>query len=389
MTTAHDSARPELTARLNGLDHLRALAITLVFLFHYGRLFPHPEWVETISKYGWTGVDLFFVLSGYLIASQLFSSIESQGSFSWSEFFTKRFFRIIPAYLVMVALYFLFPVLREREGLAPLWKYLSFTQNFGLDLHVHGTFSHAWSLCIEEQFYFFLPLTLLLLLRKRWLRKGYLILIGLWIAGFVLRWYSWAVLVEPLTGTDTFGLSWYKYIYYPTYCRLDGLIAGVSIAAAFQFAPRFKMMVQKRRNILLVLGIVLSIGAYFLCLDEISFRASVFGFPLVALGYACIVAAAISPSCFLYKVRSRATTFIAALSYGIYLTHKIIIHSIQNLLLPIAEPDGMIVFLCCILASVIGAWVLQLLVEQPMLQLRNLIVKRRKIHQKDIIMEAE
>ena len=58
--------------KLYGLDHLRAFAITFVFLFHYGRLFAHPQWTNTISAFGWSGVDLFFVLSGYLIASQLF-----------------------------------------------------------------------------------------------------------------------------------------------------------------------------------------------------------------------------------------------------------------------------------------------------------------------------
>src|SRR5688572_21419214 len=57
-----------------GLDHLRALAITLVFLCHY-RMFGHPEWVNSIGEFGWTGVDLFFVLSGFLIAGQLFADI--------------------------------------------------------------------------------------------------------------------------------------------------------------------------------------------------------------------------------------------------------------------------------------------------------------------------
>lgn len=54
------------STKLHGLDHLRALAITLVIVYHYGHLFPHPEWTNTVSEFGWTGVDLFFVLSGYL-----------------------------------------------------------------------------------------------------------------------------------------------------------------------------------------------------------------------------------------------------------------------------------------------------------------------------------
>jgi peptidoglycan/LPS O-acetylase OafA/YrhL len=71
--------------KLYGLDHLRALAIMLVLIFHY-RLFGHPEWVPKIIKFGWTGVDLFFVLSGFLISSQLFAQIKKDGRFSLINF---------------------------------------------------------------------------------------------------------------------------------------------------------------------------------------------------------------------------------------------------------------------------------------------------------------
>ncbi|HEX4373461.1 MAG TPA: acyltransferase, partial [Puia sp.] len=135
-----------------GLDHLRALAITIVLLFHY-QIFKHPGWIAKAGKFGWTGVDLFFVLSGYLIASQLFATMAKRKQISFPEFFIKRFFRIIPAYLVVVAVYFCVPAFREREALSPLWRFLTFTQNFHLDLRSSGTFSHSWSLCIEEQFY--------------------------------------------------------------------------------------------------------------------------------------------------------------------------------------------------------------------------------------------
>jgi len=155
MTASNGVRKPAFTKILFGLNHLRALAISGVFLYHYARLFPHPEWTNTLSKFGWTGVDLFFVLSGYLISSQLFAKMAQQKNISFKDFFIKRFFRIIPAYLVIVLLYFLFPSFREREAPAALWKYLTFTQNIGLDLRTQGTFSHAWSLCIEEQFYLF------------------------------------------------------------------------------------------------------------------------------------------------------------------------------------------------------------------------------------------
>ena len=121
MTQLSGSATTPANYKLLGLDHLRALAISFVFIYHYGVMFSHPEWTHAISTFGWTGVDLFFVLSGYLISSQLFLKIAQEKTISFREFFLKRFFRIIPAYLTVVALYFIFPAIREKEGLAPLW----------------------------------------------------------------------------------------------------------------------------------------------------------------------------------------------------------------------------------------------------------------------------
>jgi peptidoglycan/LPS O-acetylase OafA/YrhL len=87
--------------KLHGLDHLRALAITYVIFFHY-QFFGHPQWeAGRVSNFGWTGVDLFFVLSGFLIAGQLFNTIASGKNISVKEFFIKRSFRIIPPYLLV------------------------------------------------------------------------------------------------------------------------------------------------------------------------------------------------------------------------------------------------------------------------------------------------
>lgn len=89
-----------------GLDSLRTLAISFVFFFHYfilsGR---QPAWLPDAAKFGWTGVDLFFVLSGFLISSQLFAQIKQGKYISFKQFFLKRFFRIVPAFLVTVGLY--------------------------------------------------------------------------------------------------------------------------------------------------------------------------------------------------------------------------------------------------------------------------------------------
>jgi peptidoglycan/LPS O-acetylase OafA/YrhL len=141
--------------RIHGLDTLRALAVTLVVLHHY-TLFvsaaPTFGWLGTI---GWTGVDLFFALSGYLIGGQIFQALMSPRGFSLRRFTARRLLRTLPNFYAVLALYALWPAFRAGAPMLPLWKYLSFTQNIGLE---PGTaFSHAWSLCIEEQFYLLLP----------------------------------------------------------------------------------------------------------------------------------------------------------------------------------------------------------------------------------------
>ena len=110
--------KPAANHALAGLDHLRALAITLVILFHYS-IFEHPHWVESAGSFGWTGVDLFFVLSGYLISSQLFDKVVKGQQISMAEFYIKRSFRILPAYYGLLLLYCLVPPFREGGEPAP------------------------------------------------------------------------------------------------------------------------------------------------------------------------------------------------------------------------------------------------------------------------------
>src|ERR1700748_1570367 len=105
--------------KLLGLDHLRAFAILFVILFHY-QFFGHPDWVKKIAGFGWSGVDLFFVLSGFLISGQLFTTIAKDKKISLGEFFIKRFFRIIPPFLFVVILYAALPNVREWGHLSPL-----------------------------------------------------------------------------------------------------------------------------------------------------------------------------------------------------------------------------------------------------------------------------
>lgn len=364
--------------KLSGLDHLRSLAILMVLFYHY-RMFQHPQWLDQIMGFGWTGVDLFFVLSGYLISYPLFVNIASGKSISLPEFFIKRFFRIIPAYLAVLAIYFLFPAFHEREALPPLWKFLTFTQNFNFDIKNYGTFSHVWSLCVEEHFYLLFPLVLATLLHFKAWRKAGILLPALFLFGIGIRLYCWYALIAPHTGEDNYFIIWYRHMYYPTYTRLDGLLAGVSIAALFAFKPAVKAAVTKRGNTLLLLSLAVLTGAWFLCDEQQSFHASVFGYPLVAAGYGLMVVAAVSPSCILYRYNSRVTALIAKLSFALYLSHKGVIHLVQPLLAQTGiPPKGNLMLVVCLLIAVLGALILNKAVEAPFLRLRQRILNKQK-----------
>ncbi|WP_332369862.1 acyltransferase [Spirosoma telluris] len=296
---------------------------------------------------------------------------------SFGDFFLKRFFRIIPAYLVTVGLYFEVPSFREKEALPSLWKFLSFTQNFGLDLKHYGTFSHAWSLCVEEHFYLLLPVTLVIFQSVgRFNRAGWLLLV-LFLVGFGTRLYSYNVMYAPYNGKENSWLYWYKYVYYPTYNRLDGLVIGVAIAAIYTFYPNLWHRISKQGNILLGAGISLLIVAYWLCEDQQTMIASVFGFPLLSIGYGFIVAGAVSPTSFLYGWKSTISTSIATLSFAIYLTHKGIIILTHKL---VAGTDWTSdwILLVCVMTSLIGALLLNLLIEKPFLRIRNGLLHTKK-----------
>jgi peptidoglycan/LPS O-acetylase OafA/YrhL len=357
--------------KLYGLDHLRALAIVLVALYHYRiSIFGHPEWLEGFAKFGWTGVDLFFVLSGFLISSQLFSQIRQGKKISFREFFFKRFLRIMPAFWVVVAIYFCFPAFHERENLPPLWKFLTFTQNFRLDIKDYGTFSHCWSLCVEEHFYLFLPLILIGLQVTGFLKRAYWLLIALCLSGLLIRNYCWNNFYLPNIDSGNSWLFWYGDIYYPTYNRLDGLLAGVSIAGLYQFMPNIWIKVSRFGNLFILFSLVVLTSAYFLCYEEHSYAASVFGFPLVAIGYGLLVISAISPTSFLYKMNSRITAFIATLSYAIYLTHKGVIHLAQGLLADKIDLNSNLMLFLCIVCCVFVALLLNRVIEKPFMKLR-------------------
>ena len=154
------------TGYLPTLDGWRAIAILGVIIGHgmHDLLAPGAPWADPfwyrVTQYGGKGVDLFFGISGFLICSRLLDEEERFGRISRTGFYIRRFARILPLYLVVVAGCYAVHQLYVRTPGPPLYQYLTFTQNFWMA--ATGKFGVAllgitWSLAVEEQFYAMLP----------------------------------------------------------------------------------------------------------------------------------------------------------------------------------------------------------------------------------------
>src|SRR4030095_14283780 len=206
--------------RQPGLDLLRALAIVVVVIYNAGIMrVPLPGRVHV---FGLIGVYLFFVLSGYLIGGQLLAPLARDKRINLGRFFTRRALRIMPAYFVVLAIYFLLPPWREYSEMSqPLWKFLLSVQNIAL--HGGTAFSHAWSLAVEDQFYLALPFILLFLFRRP--RAGIIIPCLIVFGGIGLRAFLAAQNPSVCGGGVPFR-AFQAWIYYPTWTRLDPLVFG-------------------------------------------------------------------------------------------------------------------------------------------------------------------
>jgi peptidoglycan/LPS O-acetylase OafA/YrhL len=278
----------------------------------------------------------------------------------------------------VLILYFSFPYLSEWGHLSPFWRYITFTLNFGLDLKTYGTFTHAWSLCVEEQFYLILPLCFWLFTYFKAGKKAVYLIAALFIGGFVLRIFCWEHFVAPNL-SDNLRPLWNQYVYYPTYNRLDGLLVGVSIAGLFTFYPVVKQTVNKHSNLVMLAGVLLLIAGYFVCIERESFNTGTYGFPLISVAFGLLVAAVVCPSNIFFNLKSKATSLIATLSYAIYLIHKIVIHVTQDLLGKAGmDKNSSLVMLICIITTITGALVMRYAVEKPALKARNRILQNWK-----------
>ncbi|MBC8107894.1 MAG: acyltransferase [Anaerolineae bacterium] len=228
------------------LDGVRGLAILLVLFFHFMLITGDGPVIRLIQKtwsFGWMGVDLFFVLSGFLITGILLdakSKRPTAGSF-FKNFYARRTVRIFPLYYAFLVV-FLLILPRVMGGFYDLygrpptgeWTYWTYTYNLFQGHHQSAReFSHTmgviWSLCIEEQFYMIWP-AIVWFCRPRTLLK---ICVGLILMSMIARG-----LVNQYTGYLVFVTQW-------TFCRMDPLAIGAMIAILTRIAPQRVLAMRK------------------------------------------------------------------------------------------------------------------------------------------------
>ena len=366
--------------RVHGLDTLRALAIVAVIAYHVSGFHDTetlPAFLVPAAKMGWMGVDLFFVLSGYLIASQFLRPYSfGQHPGLWN-FYRSRLFRILPAFGAVLVLYLAIPQWREAPTLPPLWELLTFTQNLFVDRSQFRAFSHVWSLCLEEHFYLLFPLVVLASMPKRSMRVTVAILLSLVFSGILIRSYFLFHLLRPLADSDgPVGRAFIERIYYPTYSHLDGLLAGVTLAIVRTFRPVTWSAIARRGNSLFLAGVCIVGLAVYLTQDfwesttGVAAVGVVIGFPVLSLGLALVVASAVSSNGLL-RIKIPGARLIATLAYSLYLTHKELIHLVDLWFPSIAE-GAMWRWLAAYTAiCLLAATILYLCVERPFLLLRD------------------
>lgn len=283
------------TYRINSMDALRAMAILLVLLAHAVLGFGAPDSIAPLQL-GGIGVDLFFVLSGWLLGGLLFKEM-AQGCIDVRRFWIRRWMRTLPAYYAVLSLTILQQIL-TKENPAIRLDYYIFIQNYSDSLPI---FSVSWSLAVEEQFYLFIAPSLLLLSRfSRHVRLvSLLVLLAL---PSLFRMQGWFSNLEQ------------------THVRLDGCVMGVLLACIrYDFVHIWQRLTQYSG---LLFGIALF--AFFACFIQRWYPNDYFGDPGIlarALIFGCWIVFANANQVVATRFYFPGAHYIATRSYSMYLLH--------------------------------------------------------------------
>lgn len=366
------------------LDGIRGIAIIMVMVYHMMVAVPVSDLgllIYKISKFGWCGVDLFFVLSGFLITGIL---IDSKGEGQWlRRFFYRRALRILPLYFGL--LFFCLAVLPlfdhpkidsfNRIG-GDEWWYFLHLQNYSIALagaFRHGILDVTWSLAIEEQFYLFWPIAVMFLSGKRLMALCVSLLCGASILRLILLSND---LVSPLA----------VYVLTPT--RIDGLVVGAFLAVAVRHADVLRYLIRLRRYFLWVSGSVC-----FFCLlysdpvndPEATFSWSnqIIAYPLLALFFGSVMSYFVIGADSVPGKKLLESPWLITFgkySYAMYLFHLPIRAIYRDWIFPVEKYGEMvggvipylIIFIAIsVLSTLIVAWFSWNLYEKHLLKLKD------------------
>jgi peptidoglycan/LPS O-acetylase OafA/YrhL len=315
------------------LDGLRGIAILLVLLRHaarpvfdeHGEILRVGSWDIAVPLLnGWMGVDLFFVLSGFLVTHHLLQRWPGQFQIGYLlRYWLKRVLRTFPAYYatLIVVVFGLLPFYQPTvENVAPnVWIHVLYLQDYFGSVWVPA----FWSLGVEEKFYLLCPFVLLWLGRYPRARQLW-ILAALALLPMLLR----ALTLASQAGSTGTYEQFFWDVRSPFHLALDGLWLGVICALVYRWhAPALRGDAIARRWLLLpaltLIAVLLLSVAW---LDNRHFGASVVVLALVSVGFAGIVlAVTVGPTVVSAALRARWLRFLAEISYSVYLTHLLVV----------------------------------------------------------------
>jgi peptidoglycan/LPS O-acetylase OafA/YrhL len=349
------------------LDVLRCVAVVTVLLHHSGIL-------PTFTRAGWTGVDLFFVLSGFLISGLLFSEYKKRHAISFKRFFIRRGLKIYPAFYVFLLLTRIAAQLVFHTH-PTLVQYLH--ELFFLMDYKQGVWDHTWTLAVEEQFYIFLPIFLLVILRVSAKRENPFRLIP-WAALSIALFCVISRAASIYIGKPSFQVAYIAF-----HNRMDALFFGVLIGYLYHFRPSIleKLMCPtSNRVVMAATSAVLLSFAYFYDRDDKFFAT--FGYSFIYLGFTGVLLLSLyvhgifsGKLARLAELAGSAAAFVGMYSYSIYLWHGPVGAWLPGLVrrttgFPTGRSGRFIVYF---IGSLLIGTVMSKLIEYPILRLRDRI----------------
>lgn len=347
------------------LDGIRALAVAAVVAVHATYLLV-PEWAGRFVPGGFLGVDVFFVLSGFLITTLLLEERRKYGTISLRRFYARRALRLLPAVGALLLVHAVLAVvthadlgLEGRTAAAVALYSLNWVE--ASRVSVAAGLGHLWSLSVEEQFYFVWPVFLLFALNRR--RPNRLVL-GVAAAGIV-----WATAVRALLWIH--GAGW-EAIYVRTDARVDELLMGVILAVAFHRGWRLP---HRWRH----LGIG-GLGVLLVCVALVPRESRWLfvggGFTVVGVGAVLLIASLLNADAPLARAFSwRPAVQLGRASYSLYLWHAPIFIVVANHLGGRPAVERLVAGLVGCAAATLGSYHL---VEAPVARWRRRLVAARR-----------